>query len=328
MSSVCYQLHNIQFYYAQQLALSLENLSIADGKMTALLGDNGSGKSTLLNILAFLNVVDSGELVYKAQPVKASTLINLRRRVGLLPQKPFMLKGTVYDNINLGLTLQGKKQRTQKIKQVLQRLDIAAIAKQQANLLSGGQLQKVALARILVLEPEVLLLDEPFSYLDQQAAQQLEDFLRGYCTETGQTLIFSTHNRLQGFALADKVISLSQGRQVMSPLINLFQGQIHQHIFECHQLRIILPEADYVGQHVSIDPQDIVLSADKIISSMRNQFQGRVIMIADENGRAYVKVDVGQVFQVLITYQALMELKLELGKAVWIHFKSNAVVVF
>lgn len=328
MSLHAYQLSNVQFYYVNKLALSLDEVMIEQGKTTALVGANGSGKSTLLNILAFLDYQTQGELLFKGEQVKSKDLKHYRRRVGLLAQKPFMLRGTVYDNINLALKIQGKKQRATTIQQVLKQLDISHCATQQAKQLSGGELQKAALARILALQPEVLLLDEPFSYLDEKSAQSLELFLQNYTQQTGQTLIFSTHDRLQGFAMADEVLALAAGKQVLTPLINLFQGELIDHVFHSGTMQIILTEASTKGRHISISPQDIVLSVDALVSSMRNHFRGRVVMIAEERGNIRVNVDTGVVFQVLITHQALTELNIKLGDLLWVNFKSNSVVVF
>ncbi|MDF1582347.1 MAG: ABC transporter ATP-binding protein [Methyloprofundus sp.] len=323
-----YQFNNIQFYYADKLALALDQVTIEQGKTTALIGANGSGKSTLLLLCAFLESPKQGELLFMGQPVNRSDLTLYRRRVGFLAQKPFMLRGTVLDNMDLALKIHGKKQRAEKIWRVLQQLDIKHCAKQQAKQLSGGELQKAALARLLVLEPDVLLLDEPFSYLDQSSAQSLELFLRNYTQASGQTLVFSTHDRLQGFALADQVLALAQGKRVHSPLINLFSGFVHEHVFHSGALRIILPEGVVSGQHASINPQDIVLSADALVSSMGNCIQGRIMMMAEEGASILVNVDTGVIFQVLITYQTLHELNIRLGDKIWVNFKSNSVVVF
>ncbi len=323
-----YQLRQVVFYYGKQLALSLDKLDIESGKTVALIGENGSGKSTLLAILAFLELAPQGRLLFCNELLNNKKLVSYRRRVGFLAQKPFMLQGTVLDNIQLALKIQAKKQPVDKIMRLLEQFNIAHCAGQSAKQLSGGELQKAALARILILEPEVLLLDEPFSYLDEDSSKILTDFMDDYVKTTGKTLLFSTHNRLQGLALADQVIALAKGKLVDTPLINLFHGTVREHIFYSGVLQIILTGAASQGSHVSISPQDIVLSVDAIISSMRNHFRGRVIMIAEEHGCIRVNVDTGVIFQVLITYQALTELQLQLGTQVWVNFKSNSVLVF
>ncbi len=325
-----YQFDQAQFFYeGNNLALSLDKLDIAAGKTTALIGANGSGKSTLLNILAFLEPVSQGELIFNQKKVNKKHLIDYRRQVGFLAQKPFMLYGTVYDNINLALRIHKQKQRPEKIKQILKQLDISHCEQKVAKQLSGGELQKSALARMLVLDPKVLLLDEPFSYLDQNSAQSLEDFLQTYSEKTGNTLVFSTHDRLQGYALADNVVALASGKQVLTPLINLFHGVVKGDKFYSEHLCIALGGGVMQGQHASIKPIDIILSTDELgKNSMRNRFQGRVVVIAEERGSVRINIDAGEIFKAIITFQALKELNLVLGGCVWINFKSNAVVVF
>lgn len=327
MTSI-YQLNKLQFHYADKLALSLDSLNIQAEKTTAIIGANGSGKSTLLSLLAFLLNPDKGQLLFNGLPVNKGNLTQYRRQVGFLTQKPFMLKGTVYDNIDLALKIHGKKQRGSKIQQVLKQLDIDYCIQLQAQQLSGGELQKVAIARMLVLEPDVLLLDEPFSYLDQCSAQTLESFFLTYTQKTGQTLIFSTHDRLQGFALADDILALAEGKQVLSPLINLFHGKVIERHFHVGSMRISLASALPAAQHISINPQDIVLSALRLPDNMNNHFLGRVILIADEINTVRVNVDTGIVFQVLITFQVLVELNIKLGDKLWVNFEADAPVLF
>lgn len=324
-----YQLDNIRFLYNEKLALSLPALTIQAGKVTALIGPNGCGKSTLLHLLAFLAAPAAGEILFLGEPVKAANS-TVRKRIGFLPQKPYMLRGTVRDNLNLPLKLQGlpKNRWPEKVHNALERLDITHLIDWQAKTLSGGELQKAALARALITDPDVLLLDEPFSYLDQASALRLEEFITAHIEETQGTLIFSTHNRLQGLALAEDVISLIQGELIKSPLINLYHGHTERYIFDTGKIQIMLPRDRPACRHVSIDPREIVLSGQPLVSSIRNRYHGRVVSISEEMGKVRVAVAAGEIFQVLITYEALQELDLNLGGFVWIHFKSNSVVGF
>lgn len=327
--SDAYQLRNV-VYRLGGFTLDLPELTIKQRQITALIGPNGCGKSTLLHLLAFLNPPCGGEIRFFGEPAEPSKATAFRRRIGLLPQKPYLLRGSVLDNLYLSLKLHNvAKNRWRAIAmQVLESLQIAHCAGQAAKRLSGGETQKAALARLLVCDPEILLLDEPFSYLDEASQQHLQDFIENYAKDAKKTLLFSTHNRLQGLALADNVIALVDGRQVKSPLINLFAGEIKEHRFHTGKLAITLPLDIAAGKHLSIAPEEIVLSGQALQSSMRNHFQGRVITIADEMGRVRIAVDAGENFQALITYAALQELNLTLGDTVWVNFKSNAVVVF
>jgi tungstate transport system ATP-binding protein len=171
-------------------------------------------------------------------------------------------------------------------------------------------------------------MDEPFSYLDQNSEQLLEQFMGDYVKNNNKTLIFSTHNRLQGMAIADDVISLVKGEWVKSPLINLFHGSCKNQLFDTGNIQIMLADSAQIYQHVSIDPNEIVLSRTALISSMRNQYQGRVIAIVDERGKIRVSVWAGELFQVMITLQALKDLDISLGDQLWVNFKSNSVLMF
>jgi tungstate transport system ATP-binding protein len=321
-----YQLDNLHFLYGEKIALSLPYLTVSAGKVTALIGPNGCGKSTLLNLLAFMEAASTGKITFFGEQVRPEQLFSYRKRVGFLPQKPYMLRGTVQDNLKLALKLHGtpKALWQKNIHEALERLDIAYLGLQQATHLSGGELQKSALARVLVTEPDILLLDEPFGYLDQASHQLLEQFIK----ENQGTLVFSTHDRLQGLALADEVISLVAGAQIKSPLINLYHGCCNNHIFNTGKIDIILTSDIASCRHVSIDPHEIVLSRQALISSIRNQFQGRVMTISEEMGKVRIAVAAGELFQVLITYEALHDLELNLGDSVWVNFKSNSVMAF
>ncbi len=325
-----YQLQDVRFLYGKKTALSLPALTIDPGKITALIGPNGCGKSTLLHLLACLETPAAGEITCFGERVQRSGMLVLRKRIGFLPQKPYMLKGTVLDNLKLALKLHGmpKNAWQKSIDAVLERLDIIHLVPEQAATLSGGELQKAALARAIITQPEVLLLDEPFTFLDQASNPLLEQLIASYVTESRGTLIFSTHNRLQGLALADEVISLVQGELIKSPLINLFHGHAQQRIFDTGNIKIMLAGDVSSCHHVSIDPHEIVLSRVPLISSMRNQFHGRVTTVAEEASKVRVVVNAGEIFQVLITGEALDDLDLKLGDALWVNFKSNSVVAF
>ncbi|MEO1881771.1 MAG: ATP-binding cassette domain-containing protein [Methylococcales bacterium] len=325
-----YQLRDIEYAYGKTLALSLPVLNIKAGTTTALIGANGCGKSTLLNLLAFLSTPQAGQIHCLSERVTKSRIHGLRQRISLLQQKPYMLRGSVYNNLDLTLKFNGVRQsdRLGLIRSTLDKLHITGLIDQQAKTLSGGELQKVALARAIITQPDILLMDEPFSYLDYRSEQTLECFIRSYVKKYNSTLIFSTHNRLQGMAIADDVISLVNGHTIKTPLINVFYGVCEQQLFNTGALQILLADNDKNYQHISIDPHEIVLSTTAIKSSMRNQFQGNVLAITDEGNGVRVTVSAGEVFQVLITRQALKDLNVSLGDPLWVNFKSNAIVAF
>lgn len=325
-----YQLTNINYHYNKTLALSLPELNIQSGKITALIGPNGGGKSTLLNLLAFLQKNQQGSIKFFSEPVIPRHIPDYIKRIAFLPQKPYALKGTVVSNLNLALKFHHSKKniRSAQIENTLEKLNITHLSQQQAKTLSGGELQKVALARAIITNPEVLLMDEPFSFLDPGSEHVLEEFILDFVQENNKTLIFSSHNRLRGIAIADNVISLVKGKLVDSPLINLFNGSSKNQYFNSGKIQVKLADNDRNYQHISIDPHEIVLSRTPLISSMRNQFQGKVVGIANDMGTIRVTVLAEEKFHVLITAQALEELKISLGEKLWVNFKSNSIHAF
>lgn len=328
-----YALNGIRFEYGDKAVLDIPALSIARGKITTLLGSNGAGKTTLLNLLALIKQPASGDLVFDSQTLSAITqqkaLLKLRRRIGLIPQNPLLLRGSVMENVLRGLQFRklNKPDQFSRAQQVMQQVGVLALQDRLARDLSGGEAQKVALARILALQPDVLLLDEPFTYLDQESAADLADLLTLLAQEQGITVILSTHERRFGMALADDVISLVHGKPVAAPLVNVFHGELLGGEFLTGKIRILLPDDIDSGKHVLIDPQEIVLSKTPLESSMRNHFQGHVVSIEEEHGRDWITVMAGECFHVEITRQSLDDLDLRLGSDVQLYFKSTAVKV-
>jgi tungstate transport system ATP-binding protein len=199
-----YQLHHLQYDYGENFSLSIADLSIPAQKITVLMGENGSGKSTLLSLLARLITPKQGTVRF----------LSSQKTMSFLPQNPYMFRGSVRDNLALALKFHGvsKKYHADKITQLLGVLKIAILAEQRAKSLSGGELQKVAIARVLITEPTILLMDEPFSYLDSASIFLIKSFILNYLVEKKATLIFSSHNHSHALTLADNVISLVDGK--------------------------------------------------------------------------------------------------------------------
>ena len=172
MSSDAYQLKEVRAHYGSRLALDVPELSVEAGQVTAVLGPNGSGKSTLLRVLAFLQDPTSGEVLFFGQP-----RID-RLRVGVVLQNPYIFHGSVRRNIELA----GPADR------VLDRFGLRALAERPARELSAGERMRVALARALAHEPEVLLFDECTTGLDSEHSAIVEELIR----EGKRTVVFAT----------------------------------------------------------------------------------------------------------------------------------------
>lgn len=210
-----YQLEQVKFAYSSQPVLEIEKLEIPSHSITVLLGNNGAGKSTLLKLLAFLETPQQGIIRFFCEDSINTPVLSLRRRVVLVAQKPYLLRGTVFDNVLMGLKFRDTEKETAKKQtiEVMKKVGMLDFSNRQVANLSGGEIQKVALARALVLKPDVLLLDEPFSHLDQESCQQLGDLIKNFSDE-GHSVIFSSHDQFLSTTLTNKTIKLMNGRLV------------------------------------------------------------------------------------------------------------------
>lgn len=328
--SYAYQLRHLEVWHGKQCTLAIPELTLKQGDCYALLGDNGAGKSTLLDHLALLALPVQGELYINDDKVGKPILPKLRNQIGYVSQQPFFLDGSVYDNLVLSLKLRGiaRAQHAQLIAKALTTVNLTALSQHIAYQLSGGELKRAAIARAIVHDPDIILLDEPFSHLDQQHIQQLEHIITGFNNETNKTIIFSTHDRLQGAALADKTINLIKGRLTDSPLLNLFHGQLKDNYFHTRHLRIATTSTQYNASHLAIAPHDIIVSNQPILSSMQNQFSGRLIAISEEEQVIQLTIDCQERFYATINPLSLRQLGLTIGQTLYLSFKSTAVNLF
>ncbi len=202
-------------------ALQLDHLAIGTGEVLAVVGPNGAGKSTLLLTLARLLKPERGEISFNNLPAAAVSDTDYRRQIALVMQDPLLFDASVFENVASGLKFRGiaKDEIHRKVPVWLERLGVGHLAKRRAGQLSGGEAQRVNLARALVLEPRLLLLDEPFSALDPPTRSRLLDDLRALLEETATTTVFVTHDLPEAARLAGQmaVIIANRLRQVGPP---------------------------------------------------------------------------------------------------------------
>jgi len=206
-------------------ALQLEHLAIQTGEVLAVVGPNGAGKSTLLLTLARLLKPERGEILFNGQQASAESDTVYRRRIALVMQDPLLFDASVFENVGSGLRFRGisRDEIRRKVPLWLERLGVGHLAKRRAGQLSGGEAQRVSLARALVLEPQLLLLDEPFSALDPPTRSRLLDDLGLLLKETATTTVFVTHDLSEAAQLAGRmaVIIGNRLRQVGDPEVVL-----------------------------------------------------------------------------------------------------------
>src|SRR5207248_7042569 len=204
---------NVSKRFGEFLALENVSVKVKSGALMALLGPSGSGKSTLLRVIAGLETPDAGEVFISGQ--KATRLRPQQRGIGFVFQHYAPFKHmTVADNVAFGLTVR-RRPRAEiqaRVKELLALVRLEGLAGRYPSQLSGGQLQRMALARALAVQPDVLLLDEPFGALDAQVRSELREWLRRLHDEIHVTTIFVTHDQEEAMEVAEQIVVMHEGR--------------------------------------------------------------------------------------------------------------------
>ncbi|KKC47758.1 ABC transporter ATP-binding protein [Paenibacillus sp. D9] len=192
--------------------LSIPELTIPAETITCIVGESGSGKTTLLRLLNQLDSPDEGEIWFDEHSFNVTDPIEWRRNAVMVPQAPIMFKGTVEDNLQIGLSFADKPTATdEQMKQALHLVCLEKNLAQDAENLSGGEKQRLALARAILMNPIALLLDEPTSALDEDTANKVMQRLTAFSREKNKTLVMITHSRHIADTYADLVIEMKRG---------------------------------------------------------------------------------------------------------------------
>ena len=190
------------------------SLNVYHGEMLGIVGPSGSGKSSLLRLLNRLDEPTSGSVFLDGQDYRQFAPRELRRRVGIVTQRPFLFPGTVAGNVRFGPLQRGEVLADENIAQLLERVGLPGFAARHVANLSGGEQQRVSLARALANRPETLLLDEPTSALDEQAKTGVEQLICRLVKDTSLTCVMVTHDRDQARRMCDRVALLEAGRLI------------------------------------------------------------------------------------------------------------------
>lgn len=252
------------------------DLEIPTGALLALLGPSGCGKTTLLRIIAGLETPETGQVLFDGRD---ATLWPIRdRKVGFVFQNYALFRHmSVFENVAFGLKVKGRRERPaasairKKVQSLLGLVQLDWAGDRYPTQLSGGQKQRVALARALAVDPEVLLLDEPFGALDAQVRHELRRWLRRLHTELKFTSIFVTHDQQEAIEVADTIVVLNRGRieqtgvpgdvydSPHSAYVHRFLGQVNELRVQWHDGRARIGPIDITG-----DPALQVYGSDRI----------------------------------------------------------------
>jgi tungstate transport system ATP-binding protein len=297
-------------------------------------------------------------MYFQGQQVARHQVLGLRRRMASVFQEALLLKASVYDNAALGLKLRGLDRRTveQRVSPWLERLGLSHLRQRPAQSLSGGEAQRTSLVRALALDPDLLLLDEPFAALDPPSREALLLDLEIVLRETGIATVFVTHERSEALTLGDRVAVLLGGEmaqtgvpwQVFSQPANeaiaRFVGveinlpgtvvaATQDTVFISTQVgRVEVPADIPYGTRVTLclRPEDLTLyraDQEPPPSSARNLLRGTLTRITPWGTQARVTIDCGMPLTALVTHRSVSELGLDTGQPMLVTFKATAVHV-
>jgi sulfate/thiosulfate transport system ATP-binding protein len=293
------------------VALEQVSLEVRDGSLTALLGPSGGGKSTLLRVIAGLETPDSGRVLIGGQD--ATSTPPQRRNVGFVFQHYAAFKHmTVAKNVAFGLTIRKrpKEEIEARVDELLKLVHLDGFAHRYPSQLSGGQRQRMALARALAVQPDVLLLDEPFGALDATVRKELRAWLRRLHDEVHVTTVFVTHDQEEAMEVAEQIVVLNKGEieQIGTPR-QLYEEPANEFV-----MGFVGPVSELAGRWIR--PHDVEIlreptggTAEAMIDRIAHLgFEVRVELTLEDGERTWVQT----------TRNQAQELELAEGEIVWL----------
>ena len=299
-------------------ALDDVSVAIPEGSLTALLGPSGSGKSTLLRVIAGLEQPESGQVLIGNQDVTNQPA--RARGVGMVFQHYAAFKHmTVWDNVAFGLTIRKrpKAEISGRVRELLELVQLEGLAKRYPSQLSGGQRQRMALARALAVEPNVLLLDEPFGALDARVRKELRAWLRRLHDEVHVTTIIVTHDQEEAMEVAGQIVVLNAGRieQIGTPR-ELYEQPANEFVMS------FVGPVNRVGD-TFVRPHDLEVALQPGDGSAEAMVE-RVVHLGFEVRVELVRED-GQHLLVQLTQEEAEQLELERGQIVYVRSRHSTV---
>jgi len=347
-------IQNVKKQFGGFQALDDISLNIETGELIALLGPSGSGKTSLLRIIAGLENLDKGVILFDGENI---TEINAKERnIGFVFQHYALFKHmTVFDNVAYGLKVRPRKSRpskkeiADKVNTLLSLVKLEHFADRYPNQLSGGQRQRVALARALAVEPKVLLLDEPFGALDAKVRKDLRRWLRKMHNEFHVTSIFVTHDQEEALDVADRIVVMNKGKieQVGTPEdvydhpnspfvydflgnVNLFKGRlkngqlVHGRYKGPIDEELIQRDIDAIGY---VRPHDIQIDRTSVLADM---VPAKIIFIHAIGPIVQIELhreDVDEYLEAELSKEQFRSLELQRGEQVYIRPKQLKVFI-
>jgi molybdopterin-binding protein len=335
-------------------ALSVSSLSFDEGRIYSLIGPNGAGKSTLLLSIMRLVRPDRGGMRYRGAEISRGRAVHhYRRNLAMVFQEPLLFTASVYDNVASGLKVRGLEREAVRSAAdgAMELLGISRLAKRRAGALSGGEAQRVSIARALAVDPEILLMDEPFSSLDAPSRESLLTDLDRIIRDRGITTVFATHDRGEAMRLADKIIVMNGGTIVQAGSPNditlypasefvasfmgtetILSGKVTGSGSGVLTVSVNGASIEAAGEAAPgsgitfcVHPENIVFSPGHPGTSARNSFSGRVARVVQAGFYWKVYVDCGITLMGYVTARSLEDLGIREGREITASFKATAV---
>jgi len=349
--------HDLMIQRGERTVLTVDRLQVTEGEVLAVIGPNGAGKSTFLLALARLLRPARGQITFHGKPMEALGELEYRRRIALVLQEPLLLDTSVFENVAAGLRYRRlpKSEINKRVGEWLKRLGVAHLRDRRARRLSGGEAQRISLARAFAIQPEILLLDEPFSALDAPTRLRLLEDFQSLLAETPVTTLFITHDLDEALLLGDQVAVLLGGRlRQVGPPEEVFNAPADEDVAAFVGVETVIPgrviesvegvliveagelHLEAVGEAAPgrdvlfcLRPEDVTIwpKDGSPSSSARNRLGGRVIRTTPQGPLVRVLVDCGFPLVALVTRASARELDLHEGRPVTAAFKASAVHV-
>jgi len=345
------KLKSVTKRYGEITALDDVSLEIREKEIFAVIGPNGSGKTTMLKIMASIDTPTEGEVHFDGVKVSNSNRSQIRTKCTMVFQKTVLFNTTVYKNIAYGLKLRkfSKNEIDERVENVLDLVKLHGYEKRLAKNLSGGEQQRVSLARALALNTELLLLDEPTANLDPKNVSIIEETISRVNREFNTTIVMATHNLFQAETITKRAALLLGGKMVQVGTAQEIFRVPSKHLASFARLENVFSGTSKIlkegtslidiGNGLEIEAalrksgnatvfvrsEDIIVSKKPISSSARNVFRGKIVEISDLESVVKLKIDAGKQFIVQITKRSFNEMQLNVRSEVFLTFKASSV---
>ena len=359
------EIKGLEKKYNSKFSLSVDGLYLESNKILTIIGPNGSGKSTLIRLLDLLEKPDRGVISFNGENIldAKTDKYAVRKKIAVVFQEPLLFNTSVYSNIIMGLRFRkiALNEVRDRLEYFTEKLKIGDIMGRSVKNLSGGEKQRVSLARALILDPQLLLLDEPLANIDQQSRESLRSDLFEVLKKYGKSIIYVTHDRNEAMVLADYMAVMNEGRiEQFAPREEVFRKPANEFIAKfvgietlikgtvarCSQNVAEVEVSNEKGKQIiyvvgkpakgervtlAIRPEDVILYSMDVPpgkSSAMNLFEGKITGIKNIGMFKKIEMDCGFNLISFVTQNSIERLGLDTGKTITAGVKASSIHMF